>query len=81
METKKTLPEGTKVRIRSVTMGETLGIGTFTKRGGEGVVISSKVDGTGEVVYFVRDNKTGKTRAVRREDLVVHHKPSTGGTK
>jgi hypothetical protein len=76
----KVIPDGTKVKIRSVSMGETLGIGTFVKRGGEGVVISSKADGTGELVYFVRDKKTGKTRAVRREDLIVHHKPSTGGT-
>lgn len=60
--------------LKTTTIGESLGIKPFKKRGGEAEIVSRSTNRTGEFVYTVRLLKSGRQRVVRREDLVVRKK-------
>ena len=70
------LEKGTKVHLKQTTIGESLGIKAFNRKGGEATVSSSTIDSKGRVVYTVTLFRNGKSRAVYREDLIVH-RPTT----
>lgn len=65
------LPVGTRVYLKTTTIGESLGIKPYRKNGGEAVVTSVITEGSG-AVYYVRLLNNGKCRAVRRDSLTVH---------
>jgi hypothetical protein len=69
----KLLTPGTRVYLKTTTIGESLGIKPYRKNGGEAEVISASTDSKGEV-YQVRLLRNGKCRTVRRSDLTVHRK-------
>lgn len=62
------------MNLKTTTIGESLGIKPFKKRGGEAEIVSSSITRNGEFVYTVRLLKSGRQRVVRREDLVVRRK-------
>ena len=69
---------GDKVRLKTTTLGESLGIRPYKKNGGEAVVTSADEE---KGVYVVRLLRNDRQRTVRRADLVVHHKPKPKPTK
>ena len=72
------IEKGDKVRLKTTTIGASLGIKPYRKNGGEAVVTSADPERNVYTVSLVRNNKQ---RTVRREDLVVHHKPKPKKTK
>lgn len=72
---------GTRVRLKTTTIGESLGIKPFRKRGGEAKVVSIVEDSKG-FAYTVQLLTNGRVRTVRREHLVLHrHQPTPRPTK
>jgi len=70
-----------KVHLKQMTIGESLGIKSFNKKGGEAVINSSTLDREGRVVYTVTLLRNGRSRAAYREDLIVHREPKKGCRK
>lgn len=76
---------GTRVRLKMTTLGESLGIKPYRKRGGEAEIITARTDSKG-AVYQVELLRNGRMRTVRRSDLVVRRKqpkprPSSTGKR
>jgi len=65
---------GDLVRLKTTDLGTSLGISTYRKNGGEAKVTAIGEDTKG-LNYTVELLRNGKTRVVRRENLVIHHKP------
>jgi hypothetical protein len=68
------LEKGARVHLKKTTLGESLGIKPYTIKGGEAVVNTHSVDSAGRITYQVTLLRNGRSRSVRREDLVVHQK-------
>lgn len=63
-----------RVYLKTVEIGESLGIKPFKQRGGEAEVVSISEDKEGQPLYYVRLLKNGRQRIARREDLTVRRK-------
>ena len=75
-----TIELGTFVRLKPTDYSKSLGINRRA-RGGEAKVIGVHEDSVG-TVYTVELDRNGRTRAVRRENLVIHRKkPEKGNSR